>query len=405
MLYSFLLVMTPFVLLQNFLVDLISHISGSRLPIGGLSLPIVPLVALLLVGIAFVRYRRQVTRSIVLSVIIIALMDALAQQMTDYYMGHRFFDLQQNWHYIAYGLFAFMAYRDFVPRGYSLAKIIWVTFVCALCFSAFDETFQMRMSSRVFDLSDTAKDILGVTMGLVLIAVGGRPGEMRDGWRSAMQMQREKHAAGVAGAARAIFRNPTVSLALIAGICVIMLACASLLSDFAYVAQAIGLTALFSALLFVAVVLFLQPWGKFVVPGVLVVMVGGLAVSHAIHRNDGITQHRYGFTVYRGVPIPYFDAMIFPDGNFRLVDKKHYFNPRDQQFLCDKGADIILIGTGERDLGGKGFPEDSTVQFVFNSVLNRASQVIILTSAEACRLHSRLRQEGKRVLFVLHNTC
>ena len=40
--YSMLLVATPFILLQSFLVETIGYVSGKTVPVGGLDIPIVP---------------------------------------------------------------------------------------------------------------------------------------------------------------------------------------------------------------------------------------------------------------------------------------------------------------------------------------------------------------------------
>ena len=116
-------------------------------------------------------------------------------------------------------------------------------------------------------------------------------------------------------------------------------------------------------------------------------------------------QSRYGLTTYRGVPLPFFDLMIYPGGAFRPIDKKHYFNNRDRTFLDRKEADILLIGTGYRELGGQGFPHPKGSRFVYNPITTRGCQVILLGSADACVYYNRLRKAGKRVLFVLHTTC
>jgi len=105
------------------------------------------------------------------------------------------------------------------------------------------------------------------------------------------------------------------------------------------------------------------------------------------------------------VPVPFFDIMIFSDGSFRPVDKKHYFNARDQRFFLRQEADIILIGSGAEGKGGQGFPEKDPVQFIFNNYRGRPTQVIILRTPDACREFNRMKREGKHVLFVLHNTC
>ena len=123
------------------------------------------------------------------------------------------------------------------------------------------------------------------------------------------------------------------------------------------------------------------------------------------YRSANIVNHRHGLTVYKGIPIIFFDAMIFPDGTFRLVDKKHFFNLRDQKFFSKQRADILVIASGSKGEGGQGFPVKAPVQFIYNYYTQRGTQVIILENSQASELFNRLKSEGKNVLFILHNSC
>jgi hypothetical protein len=394
-LYSLLLIFTPFILLQNFLVEQIARISGSTFPLGALHLPLVPAVAALLLILLALRFRRSISRRMLVAVAIVVLMDALAQQITDFYFGHRFYDLQQNWHYIAYGLFAYMVHRDLAPRRLPPAPILWMTFCFALAFSLFDEMFQMRMSSRVFDLSDTAKDVWGCLMGMVLVTLGGRRSEeLRRWWHHLWT-----------GPRRDQFRNPLGALLFMVTFDLVFLCCGSLLSDVEYVAAAVGVTLLACALFLAAWFLARSRWGRVVLTVSSLLLLAFVGYELLQHRGEFITQHRYGITAYKGIPIPFFDVLIYPDGWFRLVDKKHFFNQRDQVFFLKQRTDIIIIGSGERGLGGKGFPETSMVQFLYNRYLGRATQVITVKTPDACRLFNRLMRENKNALLVIHNTC
>jgi hypothetical protein len=264
-----------------------------------------------------------------------------------------------------------------------------------LAFSSFDEAFQMRMSSRVYDLSDTAKDVWGCLMGMVLISLGGRRGdELLRGWKTIRSTSLRHH-----------YRNPLSALVLMVVFDIILLSCGSLLSEFEYVWVAVGLTLLCFALFLMAFFLFLRRWGKIVLTVGLVVLVAYVGAQLLRQNEDLVLCNRYGLTMVKGIPIPYFDVLVYPNGRFRLVDKKHYFNPRDQEFFLKQKADILLIGSGERGEGGKGFPATSMVQFLYNPHLGRATQVIIARSPEACRIFNRLMREKKNVLFVLHSTC
>jgi hypothetical protein len=394
-LYSLLLILTPFILLQNYLVDLVSDASGATVAIGTTDVPVVPLAAATLLVIAVLVYRRAIGRRLLVAVGIVVLMNALAQQITDIYFGHRFYDLQQNWHYVAYGLFAYMVHRDLAPRRLPLARILWVTFFCALGFSLFDEIFQMRMSSRVFDLSDTSKDVWGCLMGMVLVLLGGRrPAELLRDWRKPRSARLRPHLA-----------DPLASLVLMVGWTLVFLCVTALLSDPQFAWSAVGITLLLCAVFLGLFLAAFSRRGRLALACIVVVTLAATGYSMIRHRDEHISHERYGLTFYRGLPIPYFDVLVRSEGGFRLVDKKHYFNLRDQDFLLGQRCDIIIIGSGQNGLGGRGLPERAVVQFLFNPHLNRATQIITLRSADACRLYNRLRQENKSVLFVLHNTC
>ena len=142
-LYGMLLIATPFILLQSFLVEFIVTLSDSSVELFGLTIKIVPVTALILAFVIAAIYRSYITRLRIIIAIVVVLINALAQQITDYYFGHSFYDLQQNWHYIAYGIFAYMVYRDLEPRGFPPARMIQITYLAALVLSLFDEIFQM----------------------------------------------------------------------------------------------------------------------------------------------------------------------------------------------------------------------------------------------------------------------
>ena len=66
-LYSLLLVLTPFVLLQNFLVELISKVSGSTFSLGDLDIPILPCLAVALLIVFVIIFRSRITRMWILA--------------------------------------------------------------------------------------------------------------------------------------------------------------------------------------------------------------------------------------------------------------------------------------------------------------------------------------------------
>ena len=392
--YSMLLVATPFVLLQNFLVEKISQISGSSFALGHTEIPILPLLAIVLVIALLVTLRSYLTLTRGLAVVIVVLMNALSQQITDYYFDHHFYDLQQNWHYFAYAIFAYMVYRDLAPRRVTPAKIMLITYLLALCLSAFDEAFQMHMSSRVFDVSDIAKDLWGSLMGIIFLYL-----IVTDSGTLARQWKKVRH--------RRVpdyLKHPPSLLVLMFIFAFLLLCYGSLLSEYEYLGYVVLLTGLsFAAVLFL-LHLSQNRIIKFALISIFVYAVLLQTYFFVKYRSGNIVYHRHGLTVYQGIPILFFDAMVFPDGTFRLVDKKHFFNFRDQKFFMKQRADILVISSGSRGEGGQGFPVKAPVQFIYNYYTQRGMQVIILENSQACELFNRLKREGKNVLFILHHT-
>ena len=111
-----------------------------------------------------------------------------------------------------------------------------------------------------------------------------------------------------------------------------------------------------------------------------------------------------GITIYKGIPLLFFDVMIYENNIFRFVDKKHTFNNRDINTICHHANDILLIGAGKYGEGGNGFPEKVMSQFIFNAVKKKPLQVIILDTPNACKKYNQLKKEGYNVLFIIHNT-
>jgi len=393
--YSMLLVATPFVLLQNFLVEEISRLSVTAIELGSCSVPVLPIIALIILTGLLILLRKKLTWLRIAGVGVVLGMITLAQQITDFYFNHNFYDLQQNWHFIAYGLFAYMMYRDLAPRQIPVARIMLLTYLIAIVFSTFDETFQMNMSSRIFDVSDIAKDLWGTLMGIILIYL----------WTSAPQSLKSEWRLLRPRSMRTWFSHTPSLLVLMMAFALFLLCYGSLFSDFEYWWQVVLLTIGSFAGLFL--ILHLSRYKT--IAGIMVVGLTCIAILQTYlyvrYRSDNIVHNEHGLTVYRGLVIPLFDVMIYPDGAFRLVDKKHYFNSRDLEFLLKEGPDIILIGSGSEGKGGQGFPKDAAVQFIYNPYTQRGTQVIILKTPEACEVFNRLKQGSKNVLFVLHNTC
>jgi VanZ family protein len=390
-----LLVATPFLLLRSFLQEAIGALSRLSFNLAGTKIPIIPTIASTLLIALMILCRSYLTRRRILAGVVALLMVALAQQFTDYYFGHNFYDLQQNWHYIAYGIFAFVMYRHLAPRRTPLSKILLITYFTALSLSTFDEAFQKHMSTRIFDVSDIAKDAWGALTGMLLISLGGKKFDaLQSGWK------RLRHPK-----LRGYVENPASLLLLLFVLSLLILSFSSLLTDFPYLKSVILFTLSGFALFFLLFHISQFKWGKYSLLSILVV---GLCVQSYFflrHRGDNIVHNQYGLTIYKGIPIFFFDVMIFPNGAFRLVDKKHDFNYRDRTFFLKQKADILVIGSGAQGKGGNGFPTKAPSQFFYNVFLERGTQIIILKTPEACQIFNRLKRENKNVILILHNTC
>ncbi len=394
-LYGLLLVATPFLLLRRFLQDAIGRLSSSTLPVGDGSVPIVPALAGILILAVIAVFRRRMTRRVVLAGLVGLAMIALAQRMADIYFGHRFYELQQNWHYLAYGIFAYMTYRDLRPRGVSAARYLLVTLGLALACSALDEGFQLLLSNRVFDMSDIAKDAWGAFTGMTVLLLVWEPTAFG---RRAWSNLRHSTIAGY-------FRHAPSVWILEFFTVVVFLYVSSLLTEYRYVGTIVLCVVVASAAFLALLHLSRTRWGGRVLVAAGAALVLSLGVSGVVHRHDQIGFHRYGMTIYKGIPVPFFDVMARPNGTFRPVDKKHQFNDRDRAYFFRARPDILLIGSGYREEGGKGFPLASGSQFLYNPVTGRGTQVIIVNTRDACSYFNELRRQGKNVLFILHSTC
>ena len=138
-LYVLLLIMTPFLLLQNYLQTAIGIASNLMLEVGSLSIPYTLIVGVIFLAV-LVYIARKSIRLFHLGVIAaMLLLFGVGQQVTDYYFNHKFYELQHNWHYIAYSIFAIISWRFWKSRGKTSAQIIRNTLLFAFSASTLDE--------------------------------------------------------------------------------------------------------------------------------------------------------------------------------------------------------------------------------------------------------------------------
>ncbi len=392
--YAMLLFATPFLMLRNYMQEAIGSLSRFSFSLFGLEVAYVLAFAIILLSATIIVLRRHITLYRVLASVAVVLMFALAQNSTDYYFNHKFWDIQHNWHYFAYGIFAFMMFRALEPKRLPPAKIIFWTFITAVFISSCDEILQKFISNRVFDMCDIAKDTWGVLIGMVIIQFVVKSGKIvQNGWR----IRQPKLAD--------YLNTPFPLLFLQIVFAYIFLFFSSILSDSEYwltvIAITLGLFVLFFAILHLSQ---RRPF-KIAFAAIAVILVLVQSFFFIKYRKENIVYNSFGITVYKGIPIPYFDILIHPNGTFRLADKKHVFNMRDMQFFEQRTEYILLIGSGSEGKGGKGFPEQWESQFIYNPFKERGLQIIIQKTPEACKTFNRLKNEGKNVLFVIHNTC
>ncbi|MDP8220664.1 MAG: VanZ family protein [Candidatus Stygibacter frigidus] len=393
-LYVLLLIMTPFLLLQNYLQTAIGIASNAMLEVGSLSIPYTLIVGVIFLSVLLYLARKSI-RLFHLGVIAgVFLLFGVGQHVTDYYFNHKFYELQHNWHYIAYSIFAIISWRYWKSRGKTSAQIIRYTLLFAISASTLDELAQVPLSNRVFDVCDIAKDMYGSVLGNIFVFF------VLDNARILKSKFKLMHPT-----VKGYFNNPLTLLFYEFVFVFIFLMITSTLSDTEYFPVSVLLPVGIFLVIWLCIHLLQFKVSRWIVIGIIGISVISLGISIAVNFNKNITYNKYGLTIYKGIPIPYLDILIFDDGSFRLVDKKHAFNKRDQMTILTKCTDILIIGSGSEGKGGKGFPELKPVQFIFNANTGEMTQVIIMRTPLACQIYNRLKKENKNVTFILHNTC
>jgi VanZ family protein len=393
-LYVLLLIMTPFLLLQNYLQTAIGLASNLMLQVGSLAIPYTLIVGLILLVVLLFISRKSLKVVHIAVVAIILFLFWVGQQVTDYYFNHKFYELQHNWHYIAYSGFAIISWRFWKAQGKTAAQTILYSLIFAFFASTLDEVAQVPLSNRIFDVCDIAKDMYGVVLGNVLVFF-----VLEDGKNIKGRLKLTHPTI------KGYLQNPLTLLVYEYLFVFIFLSLTSILSESEYFPISLFIPAVVFSVLWLIIHLLQFKVSRWIVLGILLLSMTGLLVSVATNYNKDFTYNKYGLSVYKGIPIPFFDVMIFDDGSIRLVDKKHVFNKRDQRTILTKCTDILLIGSGADGLGGRGFTENAPVQFIYNPNTDSMTQIIILPTPEACQVYNRLKKEHKNVTFILHNTC
>lgn len=394
--FGTLVVATPFVVVVRYLQGAVHDISHLMWSPFGIEIPIVAsFVVAGLIGF-LIWQRKKINKVSVSACLVIIAMIALAQNVQDLYGDMSLYDLQRNWHYIAYGGFSFFFFQAFYARGMSKAHMIFYSFVCAIGMSVFDEYFQFFMSNRIFDISDIAKDSYGSIIGLILVLfVAQTWGTVHLSEHTLWQKKIKDY-----------INNPLGALTVTGTFSLTAVLFSPLLTDDRH--APILISTIFAVTLFVLLIIHLLqfPRIRIAIISVAALCLLLLSGSFLMHRNSYINYAKDGLIIYKGLPVVAWDLMIYPSGFPRLVDKKHFFNGQDKQFfLKQKDIDILLFGSGYEGNGAKGFKSDIGTFFIYNEHLNQATQVIILKTQDAVKVYNRLKKEGKRVLFVIHSNC
>jgi VanZ family protein len=391
-LYILLLIATPFLLLQNYLQSWIGIMSASTYSVGGMDIPVSVTIAIAIIGLILYFSYKKLNRFRAISWLIVILLFWIGQNSTDYYFNHKFYDLQFNWHYFAYGIFAFINYRALSLKKSPPEKIIRLTFVSALGASTLDEFLQVPLSNRVFDVGDISKDVWGAMIGLFIIYFILENGSiLRKGWKLRQRTIID------------YTKNPLSLLIVLFILSYIFMVIASLLTETIFILPAVLVTLLLFGTVFMIIHLTqFRSWRNFILAFSALLFVIQV-YFFGKHFNDNIVSTSKNILIYKGIPIIYFDIMIYPNGLFRLVDKKTEFNQRDQHTIVQKCENIIVFGTGIEGGGGKGFPFSEETQFIYNELNNKGVQIILQNNKMVCKTFNRIKKEGKRPALIYHN--
>ncbi|MBN2745927.1 MAG: VanZ family protein, partial [Bacteroidales bacterium] len=376
LLYSLLLILTPFILLQNYLQDLVGNVSNAQLLLVGIRIPYILLIAFSLLVFVLVKTRKLLNKHIFLSWTAGLSLWFVGWLTSDYYMSKPFYDLQTNWHYIAYGLFVLVAYNSLRNKYHEPAKLILQIFLRALVISSVDEIIQIYLTSRVFDMSDIAKDIWGTMSGIIILFIGHEHPEIIKTFPKISESKFKDY-----------LRNPLSIIILLTIFSFLFLSVSSLLTEIQYTINIIFITSILFLILFFIIHQARTKSGKRIILIAIGFSIFLLGFSFFFNAKQNIQHKSSGLVIYKGLPLPYFDIMFFENGGFRFVDKKSNFIQGDLLHFFHKTSNILLIGNNEAGTSSLGFPENLESQFMYNIHQKRVIQIIIQPSAQACQTY------------------
>ncbi len=104
--------------------------------------------------------------------------------------------------------------------------------------------------------------------------------------------------------------------------------------------------------------------------------------------------HCFGFTVYSGIPVPYFDLKIHAEGSFSIREKTHFVSLEEAKDLIAENPDFLIIGIGY----------DELVK-VDEKIFNSSVKVEVLETSKAIKRFNELKDKRERVTAIIHSTC
>ncbi len=390
--YSLLLIATPFLLLQNYLQSFIGSLSEINFKISGFDVPVIPVLTILIFIALTVLLRKKITVNRIAGWTAIIFMFGIGQYFTDFYFHHRFYDLQYNWHYLAYGIFAYLNYRYLIEKKATRSKILLNTFYMAFFISLFDEIIQIPLSNRIFDIGDVAKDLWGTLIGLTFVFAVIENGKM---FKQPLKLRHAK--------IKDYFSNELTVYFYLFLLALLFMMFTSVLTDTKYLFQAFAFPLTIFVLLFLLIHISQFKAGKWTVIFIVAALISGIVLLQIKYRDKGVVPLSERLFLYKGFPVYYLDIMIFPDGTFRPVDKKEFFNQRDKKTIKIYSKDILLVSSGTKGNGGKGLLTDRESDFVYNEFNNKGLQIIVQDNFLAFKTYNRLINNNKKVTFIVKN--
>lgn len=387
----------PFVLVTRGLQASLRAFSHLTLPFFGFDIPFIPVVEVLMAALVLLYVRDKITKRRVYACLVMFAVFLFSWFVTDVYLYLSLYDIQANYHYAAYGLMTVLFFRAFYREDRAQHKLIYAAFATCMLISLADEGAQRVASHRVFDLNDNAKDALGVVMGLIVVHFI----MTKYGTADLKSIPKGEKRIGE------YVKNPASAIVILGIFTLIFLTVSALFSDPSYWYVTVLCTFLLFAVAMALLYATRFKMGRRALSTVIVILVLAQVVSVFVYWDDGIVFHSSCVTVYRGVPVPFCDVLVYPNGMVRPADKHHIFNSEIMGFFANYAPSIIVVGSNRHGDPNADVNVDAKYgsYLAYSSQLRRNIQVVTTSPEEACALYNQYRQEGKNVMLALHATC